>query len=344
MDALPWYVVLPIILVCIIVSMLFTSAENAFSSCNIYHYKVLSEENLKARLIFKMADKFDNTIVTVLIGFNLMQAIVSNLSAILFLYAADYYNWATGIESIVSTIVVTIVVYFIDDYLPKIISKVNPDKTVEFVIYPIYFFYILFYPISLFFRGFIYLVKKIFKSKEDLKITKEEFIDIASEAEDEVLENNEKQLIKKALLFDNVSVKDVLSPKDKIVSISTKDLTVKKVNALIQSISYSRIPVYEGDDKDSIIGILVVKTYFNEYVKDNHLSIKSILSDVVKVNIDDKVDDIFKKFNDEKSHFGLVYDNENKLVGMITMDDILEELVGDVQERFSEVKDGEKHE
>ena len=338
MESFPRFIIILIILICLFISVLFTLSENAFANCNIYHYKVLAENNnRKAKLIYNFANKYNDSLVTVLVGYNLMQAAISSLAAILLLQIAQYYKWANGVESIVSTIIVTIVLYLFTDFLPKIISKTSPDRTAEFVIYPIYICHFILYPIILLFRGILFLVKKIFKSDGDLKITKEEFIEKASEASDEVLEQNEKIILNRALKFDKITVLKVLTKKEKIFSIDIKDLTINKLNKIILYTNYSRIPIYENS-KENIIGILNLRTYFSEYINDPHLEIRSILNDVIKVDENEKVDDIFEKLNHEKTHIAFVYNNDKELIGMITMQDILEELVGDINEKSSKLE------
>jgi len=333
MDSMPRYLSIIIIVICLLASFIFTAAENAFSNCNIYHYKVLAEDgNRRAKIIYKMASKFDDSIVTVLVGNNLAQAILSNIAAIFFLAIANEQNWPNGVESIVSTAIVASVLYLFTDFLPKVISKKYPDRTIEFFIYFIFIFYYLFYPIILFFRLFLLLFKKLFKSKGDLSLTKEEFIDKAGEAKDEVLESDEKQILNKAFKFDKISVNQVLTPLEKIFSINIQGLTTSKLNKILISTNYSRIPIYDGE-KDNIIGILIIRSYFREYMRDKRLSIRKVLNKPICVNVDDKVDDIFKRFNDEKTHIALVYNRKKQLVGMITMDDVLEELVGDISEK-----------
>lgn len=333
MDSMPWYVVLIIAIICIIASFIFTCAENSYSNCNIYHYKVLAEDNnLTAKIIYKMAKNYDDALVTVLVGNNLVQAILSSVSAIFFLYLAGTYNWANGVESIVSTIVVTLGLYLLGDYLPKIISKYYPDKMAEIISYPIFVFYIVLFPLIFIVRMLLKLIKKITKNEADIAITKEEFIDKAKEAEDDVLEADEKKILSRAIGFDKIDVKQVLTPKDKIFSININGLTAPKLNKILLDNKYSRIPVYD-ENKDNIVGILTVKTYFKEYIEDKHLDIRSVLNLPLKVKDTDKVDDIFEKFNDEKTHIALVYNDKDELIGMITMEDVLEELVGDIDEK-----------
>jgi putative hemolysin len=332
MDTMPPYLSLIIVIVCFLASFMFTAAENAFANCNIYHYKVLADDNnFTAKIIYKMASKFDNSLVTVLVGNNISQAILSNIAAIFFLMLSNAQNWPNGVESIVSTVIVSIFLYLFDDFLPKVISKNYPDMTLEIFIYPIFIFYILFYPIIIIFRFFLFIIKKASKNKAGLTITKEEFIDKADEANDKVLEDDEKKILSRAFNFDSISVKQVLTPKSKIYSLNIDTLTTKKLNKILLKVNYSRIPIYKTN-KDNIVGILTIRTYFKAYMENNNLDIKSVLTKPIKVKEDDKVDDIFREFNDEKTHIALVYNKNKTFIGMITMDDVLEELVGDISE------------
>jgi len=333
METMPPYLSIIIVVICLIASFIFTAAENAFSNCNIYHYKVLADDGKTiAKLIYKMASRFDNALVTILVGNNLAQALLSNVAAIFFLTLANAQKWPNGVESIISTVIVSIILYLFTDFLPKVISKNYPDRTAEVFIYPIYVFYIVFYPIVIIFRLILFVVKKISKNKSGITITKEEFIDKADEATEKVLEEDEKQILNKAFKFDSISVKQVLTPKSKIYSLNIATLTPKKLNKILLNIHYSRIPIYE-ENKNNIIGILTVRSYFMEYMKNNNLNLRSVLTKPIKVNDTDKVDDIFKEFNTEKTHIALVYNKDKQFTGMITMDDVLEELVGDISEK-----------
>lgn len=332
METMPPFLSAFIVIVCFLASFIFTAAENAFANCNIYHYKVLADDNhFTAKIIYKMASNFDNSLVTVLVGNNIAQAFLSNIAAIFFLTLSNVQSWPNGVESIVSTIVVSLFIYLFDDFLPKVISKNYPDMTLEIFIYPIYIFYIIFYPIIIVFRFFLFVIKKFSKNKAGLTITKEEFIDKADEANDQVLEDDEKKILYKAFNFDSISVKQVLTPKSKIYSLNIETLSTKKLNKILLKINYSRIPIYQTS-KDNIIGILTIRTYFKAYLENNNLDINSVLTKPIKVQEDDKVDDIFRKFNSEKTHIALVYNKDKAFIGMITMDDVLEELVGDISE------------
>lgn len=127
-----------------------------------------------------------------------------------------------------------------------------------------------------------------------------------------------------------ISARDVLTPLDKIFALDINGLTVQKLNDVILKTTYSRIPIYD-ETIDDIIGILTVKTYFREVTLDPHLEIRSVLNQPLYIDENMKVDDIFKMFNKEKTHIAIVR-KDNKVIGMVTMEDVLEELVGNISE------------
>ena len=343
---MPDYVVWILIAIMLLISGLFSASENAYTNCNKYHFQTLADKgHLTAKIIIKLIDKFDSTLVNVLIGNNIVQTLMSYFSATLFLNMSIAYGWADGVEAVLSTVVMAFLVYIISDTCPKILSKAIPNKMAIILAYPVLITSYILLPISWIFKGILFLVHKLFKIKDAPLLSKDDLIHSASlaindEKEDEgeddqqneekLFENDEKDLLNNVFNFDELKVKDVYTKKDKVFSINIEGLTVSKLNDILVDVRYSRIPIYEGS-KDNIIGILVLKTYFEEYVKDKHLEIRSILEDIVKIDINMNIDDAFNELNKEKVHLGIVYDNSN-MVGIISMEDVLEELIDDIDE------------
>ena len=350
---MPFWASWLVIVILLLVSGLFSASENAFSNCNKYHFKVLADEGkITPKIIVRLTDKFESTLVSVLVGNNIVQTLISTISAILFYNICQANNWGESIEVILSTVVVAFAVYVISDTCPKILSKAIPNKMVYILAWPDFIFSIILFPVILIFKGILTLVHKMFKIKEDNILTKEDFIEKADEAvTDENINQEEEQLFKpeemkifdRAFIFDQIKVEQVLTPKEKIVSFDINQLTNKVLNSLIMSSKFSRFPIYD-EDKDNIIGILSVNTYFKEYNEDPHLDIRSILLEPLFFNKDAKVKEIFEKLNEEKVHIGLVRDEQGKLVGMVTMEDILEELIGETSslESYYQAKRGVK--
>lgn len=350
------WVVWILIAILLLVSGLYSASENAYTNCNKYHFKTLANKgSFVARLIVRLIDKFDNTLITVLIGNNIIQTLMSFLSAMLFYNMSQANGWSDGLEAIVSTVVMAALVYIVSDTCPKILSKAIPNRMAYVLVFPVTFTNIILYPVILIFKGILLLVHKIFKIKDESLLLKEDLIhsaslaineennDEAQENEEKLFENNEKEILSNAFRFDTLNVRNVYTPNEKVVSLNIENLTVKELNKKLINIPYSRIPIYEGK-KENIIGILVLKTYFEEYAKDPHLDIRSILENDIKINIDDKIDDAFQELNKEKVHLAIVYENE-RMVGIISMEDILEVLIDNIDETPSNsLKWRRKHE
>lgn len=342
-----------IIAILLLVSGLFSASENAYSNCNKYHFKALANKgNFTAKLITRLVDKFDSTLVTVLVGNNIAQTLMSFLSAILFYNFCKQAGISDGVEAILSTIVMAALVYIVSDTVPKILSKAIPNRMAIFLAYPVAFTgIILFLPIFIF-KGVLWLVHKIFKIKDQNILSNEDLIHSASvaindelgedEKEEKLFENNEKEMLDKVFSFNTLKIKDVYTPRDKVVAIDIDNLSITKLNSILIDTNFSRFPVYDKS-KEDVVGVLVLKTYFEEYSKDQHLDIRSILEKPIYVDIDDNIDDVFKLLNLEKVHLGIVK-NKGDIVGVVSMEDILEELVDDINEKPADKLKWRQHE
>lgn len=323
---------------------MFSASENAFTNCNKYHFRAEADKGKRyAKVITYLVDKFDNTLVTILVSSNTVATIMSYLSAMIWLEIATANHWGNGVEAILSTVVMGFLFYVISDTIPKVISKAIPDQMAIVMAYPLMTLQILLFPIIIVFRGLLKLIHHIFHLKDQNMLSKEDILRSASQAvneetivEDEevqpekLFEADETKLMNNVLTFDTRTVKQVFTPLDKVYAVNIEGLTADMLNQAIQETEYNRIPVYD-ETKANIIGILVIKTYFEEYMKDPHLSIPSILDEVVYIDINEKLDDAFEDLNREKVHLGVVKDH-GTVVGIISMDDILEELVDDLDE------------
>lgn len=327
----------------LIISGMFSASENAYTNCNKYHFKAEAEKGSKvSKLITRLVEKFDDTLITILISSNTIQTIMGFLSALLWVNICEYYGLGSVTEALLSTVMMGVLFYIVSDTIPKVISKAIPNQMAILMAYPLTFIQIILYPFVFLFRCLLKLVHKIFKSKDENLLSKEDLlsqVDIAvsdesivedEEIEEKLFENDEKEIINNVLSFDKRLVKDVYVPMRKVFSLPIDDLTVDVVNKVIIEEDYSRIPIYD-EKKTNIVGILVIKSYFEEYCLDPHLSIPSILEDVIKIDANMALDEAFEKLNTSKVHLGVVM-NKNRTIGVISMEDILEEIVHDIDE------------
>ena len=323
-------------------SAFFSMSETAFSSVSIVRLRLAVEDRKSgAKKAIQLTENFDRTLTTLLVGNNIVQTLMSFLSALLFYNLCAKYGLGSGVEAILSTVVMAFLVYIVSDTCPKILSKAIPNRMAVILAYPVTFVYFLLYPIIMIFKGILWCVHKLFKVKDTNLLSKEDLINSMSvaindetnnvdEKEEQLFENDEKEIVDNIFVFDTLKVENVYTPNDKVLSLDISTLTIEKLNKVISNTTFSRIPIYDEVD-DNIIGILVVKTYFEEYIKDPHLDIRSILLKPIYVDINDNIDDVFKELNKEKTHLGIVT-KDNKMIGIISMEDILEELVEDIDE------------
>ena len=328
-----------LIAIMLLISGLFSASENAFSNCNKYHFKVEANKgNLTAKIIVRLTEKFEDTLVTVLVGNNIVQTLMSSISAVMFYNICKIYGLADSLEAILSTVVMGALVYIISDTCPKILSKSLPNRMAIILAWPDFIVGIILFPLIFLFRFVLKFVHKIFKISDENVLSKEDFIEKANEAkldeegeedkekEEELFEDNELKLLDKAFVFDKIKIEKVMTKESDIVSIKEEDLTSEKVNAFIMNSSYSRFPVINKEGE--YLSILSINLYFEEYNKDPHLDIRSILLQPIYVDIDETLDDAFDILNKERSHLALVKNSKGEVVGLVTMDDLLSQLVG----------------
>lgn len=354
---MPLWAKIILLIVLLLVCGIFAGSENIFSSCNKYHFKAEAEKgNTLAKVVTFLINHFDNTLITVLIVNNAIQYVMSLFMSSIILDICGT-SFDSTLQSIISSILLSFFVFIITDSLFKILGKHLPNRLATIFGYIVIFFYFILFPLMMIFKFVLVGVHKLFKIKDKNFLTREDFIKEADKAvldaneeddeevKEELLEKDELEILNKAFTFDEIKVEDVLKKKEEVFSVNIKNLTATKLNKIILTHDYSRIPVYENK-KDNIIGIITVRTYFKEYMEDNHLDIRSCLTEPLFFKVGTKLDDVFDEFNKSKIHIGIVKNDKNKVVGIVTMDDILEELVGDINEikvnKLKEIKYGPK--
>jgi len=320
-----------IILVCILFSAFFSATETAFSSYSHVKMKLLADDGKKkAKRVLALSDKFDSVLSTILIGNNIVNILSASIATILFV---KWINGATG--PTVSTIVMTIVVLIFGEITPKSLAKEHPEKFAMAFSGLIQCFMIIFLPLNLLFGLWKKLISKIFKVKKEEEVIEKELITIVEEAEEDgKIDEEESELIRSAIEFDDTEAIDIFTPRVDVVAISIT-ATESEVNKVFSETGYSRIPVYK-DTIDNIVGILHLKDFYAKVYKTNK-SFKSIMKQPVFVMPSIKVSDLLKLFQKSKSHIAIISDEFGGTEGIVTMEDILEELVGEIWDEHDEV-------
>ena len=331
-----------IIGVCVLAHFFFSAGETALACANRFKMQVEADEGKKtARLVLHVCEKYDRALITVLIGSNIVAIVASAVSTILFYNMFSSSGLMDETISLISSIIISLLIYILGDALPKTIARSIPDTISKAFVYPVYWLIILLFPITIVFEQFTKLIERIFRVKEETQFDEEDFENVVEKISDEgVLEEEQSDIIQSALDFADTNVKEVLTPRDKIFALDINNLDKEKLHQIIIDTNYSRIPIYE-DDFDNMIGILHIKTYLSAYLRNPNVSIRRKLQKPYFVSSNIMIDDLFNGFKKHHTHIALVRDKNKKIIGMVTMDDVLEELVSDISEP-SHVKKGRK--
>ena len=324
-----------IIIFCIIMSAYFSATETAFSTFNKIRMKNLAEKgNKRAALVLRLSDKYDTLLSTILIGNNVVNILASSLATLLFTYWLANSS-SDELGATVSTIVMTLVVLIFGEVTPKTAAKVIPDKFALISAPFINFLLVLLVPFTFLFKLWQSLIGKIFRSDEDQGMTEEELISIIEEAEEDGgIDKEESTLIKSAIEFNDLEVGDIFTPRIDITSVRS-DVTKEDMAKLFSESGFSRIPIYE-DDLDNINGIVYYKDFFTTAFKTS-VPISDIVKPVMYVTKTQKISDLLKELQEKQMHLAVVTDEYGSTAGIVTLEDILEEIVGEIWDEHDEI-------
>lgn len=322
-----------LIIILILLGAFFGSSETAFTTADRIRLKVKAENNNRsAKLALWVTKNVDNTIVTILVLNALLQTIMSTLATVFFISLMGESG------SFVATIVVAAVIFILCDSIPKTIAHAIPEKIAMINSYFASVLVVILFPFTIVFYGFSLLLKRIFKFQEDTQITEQDFSNVIESAEEKgQIDPDASDIILSSLEFGDTVVRDVLTPRHNIVALDFNKLTTKSLNEFLLKTKYSRIPIYK-DSIDNIIGVIVVREYIKAYFKNKKLNLKRVLNKPYFVSHKYNLEQIIEGFRTKGTHIAFVRDEKNMLIGMVTMEDVLEELVGQIAEPLSRLK------
>ena len=320
-----------IIGICVLAHFFFSAGETALACANRFKMQVEADEGKKsAALVLRATEKYDRALITVLIGSNIVSILASAICTVLFYDL--FKDFTSDVVSLLASITISLLIYIVGDALPKTIARSIPDTISKLLVYPIFGLIILVFPITLLFELLTKGIEKLFKVKNDEEFGEEDFENVVEKVSDEgILEEEQSDIIQSALEFADTNVKEVLTPKNKIFALNIRDLTKEELNDIIIKTNYSRIPIYDGGF-DNMIGVLNIKKYLSAYLSNPNTSIKRQLQKPYFVSSNIMIDDLLNGFKKHHTHIALVRDKNKKIIGMVTMDDVLEELVSDISE------------
>lgn len=332
---LSWMLV--VIILCIILSAYFSATETAFNTFNRIRMKGYAEKgNKKAKRALKLADNYDTLISTILVGNNIVNILSATLATLFFVGLAKDISWLTeDFAPTLSTIVMTLIVLTFGEIMPKTLAKQFPEKFSMFSAPFIYALLIVLTPITFIFQQLQKLMSKIFKSDEDTGMTEEELITIIEEAEEDGnIDEDESTLIKSAIEFNDLEVGDIFTPRIDITAVE-KDISKDELASVFSESGYSRIPIYE-DDLDNITGIIYYKDFYTTVYK-RTAPITDIIKPVIYVTKSMKINDLLKELQEKQLHLAVVTDEYGSTAGIVTLEDILEEIVGEIWDEHDEI-------
>ncbi len=320
-----------IIVVLILLSGFFSGTETAYSCANkikLKSFAALGKRNAKAVVAFA-DEKYDKLVTAILVGNNIVNLTASAIATVLFVQLLGESVGAT-----VSTAVLTAVVLLFGEITPKYLASVYPEKFC-FIVYPLMqFFYWILMPICKIFDGFKWMLTKVFRLKKDDSITDEELMSLVDEAEEDgTLKEDESELVRSALEFDDQKVEDILVPRVDVIAVNIRS-SMDDICQVFRKHGYSRLPVYE-ETIDNMVGIIHERDFFLAYLSGAQ-NVQSIVQEIVFTTEYTRISTLLKQLQKEKVHMAAVADEYGGVVGIVTLEDILEELVGDIWDEHDE--------
>ena len=329
-----------VIIAMIVAGIFFSAAETAFSALNRIRIKNMVEEatnpkaSKRASLVLRMHDDFDNLLSTLLILNNVVTLIAAAVATLLAVYL-----WG-DIGATISTVVLTIVVIFFGDITPKSLAKESPEKVAMLCAPSLHLLTWVLSPVNYLFSRWKVMLSKVFNTNPDDSMTVEELYSYVEEAQSaEILNEEDRQLVDNAIEFKDLRATDILTPRIDLAAIS-EDATEDDFENKFLETEYSRLAVY-SDTIDNIVGVIHMWDFFKYKLEKGtpkeESSIKNIFTEPTFVAPSAKLLDLFNLLQKQKSHFAIVTDEYGGTAGIVTMEDILEELVGDIWDESDEI-------
>lgn len=321
-------------LLCILImlSAFFSSAETTFLSVNKIRLKNYADNgNKKAEIALKIAENYDSTLSTILVGNNVVNIASASVATVLFTRLVGQ-NYGAA----VSTAVMTILVLIFGEVLPKSFAKANAEKLSLVIASPLYFCIVVLKPVVIIFVKLTEFAKKLSKAEAEPSVTEEELKYIIESIEEEgVLEQEESELVQSALEFDDITVKEILTPRVDIVAVDIND-SINDAIDLVKENGYSRMPVYEKSI-DKVVGVVRARDILLAKLSGKNVEIKDMLKKCLFIHKNMNISQLLNKFQEKNMHVAIVSDDYGGTMGLVTMEDVLEELVGDIWDEYDEI-------
>ena len=322
-----------VMILLVLFSAFFSSAETAFSSLNKVKLKSMAAGGRSKKRIERalaLSEDYDIVLSTILIGNNLVNIACTSIAALVF---TGFFGEKWG--ATIATVVMTIAVLIFGEVTPKSIAKEKAESYAVLIAPIIKFFIIIFSPLNLFFRVWSKLISKIFRIKKVSIVTEEELKSYVNEAHSGgEIDENETKLIHSSIEFDDIDVSDIITPRVDVAAVS-KYASFAEIEKVFKENNFSRLPVYINDI-DHIVGLIHHRDF--EAARERNLkSLRTILKPVTTVSPDTKISKLLRILQKNKTHLAVVVDEFGGTEGIVTLEDILEELVGEIWDEHDEV-------
>ena len=323
--------ILTILVVLVLCYSFFSASETAFSSLNKIRLKaMINTGNSAAEKTLALADDFSKLLTSILIGNTIVNVVAASLATVLF---TNIYG-GNGVA--VSSAVMTLVIMVIGEILPKTLAKHNPEKFAVSVTPILRLLVFLLTPLTFIFHLLEKLISRFYEDNSET-YSNDEIITMVEEANEEgEMEDHEAEIITNALEFNDLDVGEILTPRIDVIAIDIDEDSLQDIEKYYRDSGYSRLPVYE-DSIDNIIGVLHEKDFYYHLLYEKDLNIRDILQKTMYTSSQVKISSLLKQFQSSKTHLAIVVDEYGGTEGIITMEDILEELVGEIYDEHDEV-------
>ena len=310
------------LLLFVILSAFFSSAEIAFAKCNKLRFERYAQDGDKtAALVLKIAEDYTSSLSTILVGNNLVNIAASSLATVV---AISLLGKARGETA--ATVITTAVILVFGETLPKIIAAAIPDSTAKLYAKPLYFSMVIFKPIVLLVNKFVNALAKLWTKEDQSNVTSEELCEILEDIEEEgVFSEDESELIRSAIEFTDTMAMDILIPRVDVFAIDIED----PFELSEEFYKYTRVPVYE-DSIDNIIGIISTKKLIKSIASGEEPDIRKMMYEPTFVHKTRTVSSILEEFRETHRQMAVVVDEYGGTMGILTLEDITEEIVGEI--------------
>ncbi len=325
-----------LVLILLLLSAYFSSSETAITAISRVRIKAMADgDDKKAKIANRLINNFEKTFTTILVGNNIVNIAMASFATVLAL--------RLGIDEAIMTTVITVAVIIFGEIIPKALSKQIGEKFTLAISPSLSFISFVLTPFSIIFTLISKLMTKLFAKHEEPSVTEDDVIDIIEDMEEEgALDSDESRLLYSAFEFGDVSVNDIFTDRRDMIYINI-EMTDEEILETVKTSAYSRLPVCKGD-LDNTVGILHTRDYLESYIGGNTPDIWELMMEPYFTSPETRIEDLLSSMKRLKKSLALVRSRSGRVLGVVTLEDMLEELVGEIwdendkiEEKFREI-------